>query len=134
MGSSVKVVLLAIIYVLCANESGATSENVVASQLVQTNSGAVRGKVLQTLRHKLTYYSFKGIPYAKVPTGDLRFKVSANRKLKKKKHLRIENRMNYEFLDIRYFYHTSQFYCNEFFFKIRREKCACIIVFLSSGE
>lgn len=80
MGSSVKIILLAVFFVnfvLCENESTATSDNNVATQLVQTNSGSVRGEVLQTIRHKLTYYSFKGIPYAKVPTGDLRFKVSA---------------------------------------------------------
>lgn len=80
MGPSVKIILLAVIlvnFVWCKNENIATSDNDVATQLVQTNSGAIRGEVLQTLRHKLTYYSFKGIPYAKVPIGDLRFKVSA---------------------------------------------------------
>lgn len=74
---SVKLILLAVVlvnFVSCENESA--DNDVVATPLVQTNNGAVRGKILHTLRHKVAYNSFKGIPYAKVPTGKLRFKVS----------------------------------------------------------
>lgn len=42
---------------------------------VETENGAVRGKVLTTLIENKEYYAFKGIPYAKPPIGDLRFKV-----------------------------------------------------------
>lgn len=78
MNYLIKLILLAVVFknfVKCENGSAGRSDADIASQLVQTNNGAVRGKVLETLRHKITYYSFKGIPYAKVPTGELRFKV-----------------------------------------------------------
>ena len=42
---------------------------------VNTTSGKVRGKQNQTLFDKIPYYSFRGIPYAKAPIGNLRFKV-----------------------------------------------------------
>lgn len=45
-------------------------------EVVGTNSGRVRGVFKQTLIEKVDYISFKGIPYAKSPTGDLRFEVS----------------------------------------------------------
>lgn len=83
MISSAKLILLAAIlvnFVSCENESA--DNDVVVTPLVQTNNGAVRGKILQTLRHKISYNSFKGIPYAKVPTGELRFKVSFENSLK----------------------------------------------------
>lgn len=50
--------------------------NVVINQIVHTDSGPVRGKLDETILQKTNYYSFKGIPYAEVPVGDLRFKVS----------------------------------------------------------
>lgn len=46
-----------------------------AFKVVHTESGAVRGKAQTTLWHNQIYYSFKGIPYAEPPIGDLRFKV-----------------------------------------------------------
>lgn len=42
---------------------------------VETDYGAIRGRVEKSLIHQKKYYSFKGIPYAKEPTGELRFKV-----------------------------------------------------------
>lgn len=45
-------------------------------RVVETKFGAVRGILEQTLIAKKYFYSFKGIPYAKSPTGQLRFKVS----------------------------------------------------------
>lgn len=44
--------------------------------VVETNSGRVRGKLNQTLFEKKPYYSFRGIPFAKAPIGNLRFKVN----------------------------------------------------------
>ena len=38
--------------------------------------GAVLGSVAETLWTKQTFYSFRGIPYAESPSGELRFKVS----------------------------------------------------------
>lgn len=45
---------------------------------VNTNSGRIRGKLNQTLFDETPYYSFRGIPFAKPPIGDLRFKVNNN--------------------------------------------------------
>lgn len=42
---------------------------------ISTSSGQIRGKQNQTLFDKITYYSFRGIPFAKSPIGELRFKV-----------------------------------------------------------
>lgn len=51
--------------------------------IVETNIGRVRGKLNQTLFEKKPYYSFRGIPFAKAPIGNLRFKVkSAPKSLK----------------------------------------------------
>lgn len=44
-------------------------------QVVQTKSGSVRGIRQTTFLKKVDFYSFRGIPYAKPPTGELRFKV-----------------------------------------------------------
>lgn len=38
--------------------------------------GTVSGLEENTIFQEKSYYSFKGIPYAKPPTGELRFKVS----------------------------------------------------------
>ncbi|XP_054012725.1 juvenile hormone esterase-like [Hylaeus anthracinus] len=42
--------------------------------VVYTNSGPVRGLISRTVWNEVEYSSFKGIPYAKPPTGSLRFK------------------------------------------------------------
>lgn len=42
---------------------------------ILTENGAVRGRLNLTYLHKKSYYAFKGIPYAKPPVGELRFKV-----------------------------------------------------------
>lgn len=51
------------------------SDSNVKHRTVKTNDGQVRGLLKTTLIKKLDYYSFKGIPYAKPPTGELRFKA-----------------------------------------------------------
>lgn len=43
---------------------------------VETNSGQVRGVRKTSFLKNVDFYSFKGIPYGKSPTGELRFKVS----------------------------------------------------------
>ncbi|KOC67061.1 Venom carboxylesterase-6 [Habropoda laboriosa] len=42
--------------------------------IVRTPSGLVRGTILRTVWNGVEYSSFKGIPYAKPPLGDFRFK------------------------------------------------------------
>lgn len=46
---------------------------------IETSDGAIRGAKLTTEYKKVDYYSFKGIPYAEAPIGDLRFKVITRR-------------------------------------------------------
>lgn len=47
-------------------------------KVVETDNGAVRGVRNTTLLNGVLFYSFRGIPYAKAPIGDLRFKVKLN--------------------------------------------------------
>lgn len=42
---------------------------------IAINNGIVRGRKAVTERN-VTYWAFQGIPYAKPPTGNLRFRVS----------------------------------------------------------
>lgn len=44
-------------------------------KIVETDNGQIRGVRNVTLLNGHIFYSFKGIPYAKAPTGSLRFKV-----------------------------------------------------------
>lgn len=45
-------------------------------KIFDTDDGKVRGIKSSTLIKGDPYYAFKGIPYAKPPLGDLRFKVT----------------------------------------------------------
>lgn len=42
---------------------------------VETTNGRIRGIKNVTFLKSAPYYAYKGIPYAKPPIGDLRFKV-----------------------------------------------------------
>lgn len=44
-------------------------------RIVDTKSGQIRGVRRTSLLKKVDFYAFKGIPFGKSPTGDLRFKV-----------------------------------------------------------
>lgn len=46
------------------------------TKIIETKSGKIRGVRETTLVKNMDFYSFKGIPYAKPPIGELRFKVS----------------------------------------------------------
>lgn len=52
------------------------SADSAAFKVIETNDGSVRGLRKTTFLKKVDFYSFKGIPFAKPPIGDLRFKVS----------------------------------------------------------
>ena len=62
---------LCVILFLSIVNSGDCQEDTVTVSLSQ---GQLRGKVATTFQG-LDYYSFQGIPYAKPPVGELRFKV-----------------------------------------------------------
>lgn len=47
----------------------------MSEPIVQTQLGALKGRIAEDYNGK-SYYSFQGIPYAKPPLGELRFKVS----------------------------------------------------------
>lgn len=52
---------------------------------IEIEHGRIRGKLNRTLFDGKFFYSFRGIPFAKPPLGELRFKVSKtelNRQLK----------------------------------------------------
>lgn len=68
-------IILCILFVFVSN---AASENVKINNefcTIQIESGRVRGKQNQTLLENKLFYSFRGIPFAKPPINDLRFKV-----------------------------------------------------------
>lgn len=54
----------------------AKSDACAKHKVIETNNGKVRGVRKTTLIQKMDFYSFKGIPYAKSPIGELRLKVS----------------------------------------------------------
>lgn len=60
------------IFLICEVWIGVAGE----CRIIETKSGKVRGMKRTTLFRKMDFYSYKGIPYAKPPTGDLRFKVN----------------------------------------------------------
>lgn len=49
--------------------------NLNATAFVQTNYGRIKGILTLSLLNNI-FYSFYGVPYAKPPLGELRFKVS----------------------------------------------------------
>lgn len=51
--------------------------------IVRTTSGDIQGSVATSFLDRRTYYSFRGIPYAQPPTGQLRFKVSIQKDVQK---------------------------------------------------
>lgn len=52
-----------------------------SDKVVETKYGLVRGFLATSLIKRIDFYSFKGIPYAKSPTGNLRFKVNNHQDL-----------------------------------------------------
>lgn len=44
--------------------------------ILETKQGKVQGRAFESVLTKTEYYGFLGIPYAKPPLGDLRFRVS----------------------------------------------------------
>ena len=44
-------------------------------KIISTANGKVQGKKTLTVIEGVEYYSFRGIPFAQPPVGDLRFKV-----------------------------------------------------------
>ncbi|XP_026666922.1 acylcarnitine hydrolase-like isoform X2 [Ceratina calcarata] len=66
MKGTVLLVFLFLVSVECSD--------VRRSAVVQTKSGPVQGAILKTVWNSIEYSSFKGIPFAAPPIGDLRFR------------------------------------------------------------
>lgn len=47
----------------------------VSDPIVRIDNGLVRGQLNATVDAEIPYYAFRGIPYAKPPIGDFRFRV-----------------------------------------------------------
>ena len=47
--------------------------------IVRVEQGLIKGIAVQAVRSNQTYFGFMGIPYAKPPVGNLRFKVGSIR-------------------------------------------------------
>lgn len=54
-------------------------------KIIETESGLVRGKKSLTFFETKAYYAFMGIPYAKPPLNELRFKVNISHSIKGKR-------------------------------------------------
>lgn len=65
--------ILWILVFICIDIASASHDDY---KTIETKNGLVRGKRGTTLFDHISYYSFKGIPYAKPPIGTLRFKVN----------------------------------------------------------
>lgn len=65
---------LVTLLILFAIEIGA-GENVDEFKVVQIKSGKIRGKLMPSFDGKRNFFGFRGIPYAKPPLAELRFKV-----------------------------------------------------------
>lgn len=68
--------LLILLSVTTAAVNSAPKSVSSESPVVQTKNGELRGKILTTLLAQRKFYAFQGIPYAKPPINDLRFRVS----------------------------------------------------------
>lgn len=51
------------------------NQETMTEPVVQIQQGKLKGRIAQDYKGN-NYYSFQGIPYAKPPIGELRFKVS----------------------------------------------------------
>lgn len=54
----------------------------VDESLVTTFYGRIQGRNLRTIYNQKPYYAFQGIPYARPPLGELRFKVIASYRIR----------------------------------------------------
>lgn len=85
MKCSIKTILFAILFVISVlskpidaekESSSESSSEEDESSVVETESGRVRGRKNYTLYESKAFYAFKGIPYARAPVEELRFKVN----------------------------------------------------------
>lgn len=81
MKRSIITILLGILFVISvlskpADADGESSREEEESNVVETDSGRVRGRKNYTLFGSKAFYAFKGIPYARAPVKELRFKVN----------------------------------------------------------
>lgn len=68
--------LLICLHLLSIVSESQSVENGLQFCTIETESGQIRGKSNSTLFQRKLFYSFRGIPFAKPPIDDLRFKVN----------------------------------------------------------
>lgn len=66
------------VFLLAASVFSTTYWYGSCEKIIETNSGSIRGRLETSIWKKVDFYAFRGIPYAKPPVGDLRFKVLLN--------------------------------------------------------
>lgn len=67
-----------ILFICCFNFLIAVkseNEDNIVYKVVETEYGAVRGLMNVTILEQKSYFAFRGIPFAKPPVGELRFKA-----------------------------------------------------------
>lgn len=94
--------IISITLLLCVT-SGILNVYCEEYKIINTNNGLVRGRRSVTVLKNISYYSFKGIPYAKPPIDELRFKVIAQ--------IDSMNQPNFLYIDISFNWYELQKIC-----------------------
>lgn len=76
VNSIVICLLVFLLYKLTAQPKWKIVEDDEKHWTVETKLGHIRGIRKTSILNNIDFYAFKGIPYAKSPTGELRFKVT----------------------------------------------------------
>lgn len=46
------------------------------TEVIKTDKGSIRGKILRSVAKNIPFSSYEGVPYGKPPVGRLRFQVN----------------------------------------------------------
>lgn len=75
------IILLSVIISLILFPTRTSNPKDIVYKNVETKNGAVRGFLDKTLIKEKPFFSFRGIPFAEPPIGELRFKVLLDKKI-----------------------------------------------------
>lgn len=65
----------------------------MATPIIELSDGKLQGTIKKNYKDE-DFYAFLGIPFAKPPVGDLRFKVSVNNKYRLESILSVNKNIN----------------------------------------